>query len=182
MPDLDIDFSDEGASASSEYVRHKYGESSGCPDHHLRSMLAASGGPRCRRVMGFPIQEVDRIAKLIPRELGDGRSRWPVKTSLNSSRNAPVTLKSTATEIRRSASKALSVIPVSMPRHRDADGELSSHVPLAKGSKDVVTTQFNDEALLKLGLLKIDFLGLRTLTVIDEASKLVRQRTRRGLT
>jgi DNA polymerase III subunit alpha len=47
---------------------------------------------------------------------------------------------------------------------------------LAKGSKDVITTQFNDEALLKLGLLKIDFLGLRTLTVINEACKLVRQR------
>src|SRR6185295_20324981 len=54
-----------------------------------------------------------------------------------------------------------------------SDGDLTRYVPLAKGSKDVITTQYNDEALLKLGLLKMDFLGLRTLTVIDEATKLV---------
>src|SRR5262249_20724738 len=57
-----------------------------------------------------------------------------------------------------------------------SDGDLTRYVPLAKGSKEVITTQFNDEALLKLGLLKMDFLGLRTLTVIDDSCKLVRER------
>src|SRR4029077_13844385 len=58
-----------------------------------------------------------------------------------------------------------------------AKGDLTQYVPLAKGAKDVITTQYNDEALLKLGLLKMDFLGLRTLTVIHHASRLVRERT-----
>ena len=60
-----------------------------------------------------------------------------------------------------------------------AKGDLTQYVPLGRGSKEVITTQYNDEALLKMGLLKMDFLGLRTLTVIDGACRFINERHRR---
>ena len=70
MPDLDIDFSDEGRERVIQYVRNKYGEKSVAQIITFGSMLARLVVRDVGRVMGFPLSEVDRIAKLIPRELG----------------------------------------------------------------------------------------------------------------
>src|SRR6185295_1938070 len=173
MPDLDIDFSDEGRDRVIQYVRQKYGETSVAQIITFGSMLARLVVRDVGRVLGIPIQEVDRIAKLIPRELGT--------TIAMARKNVPELQQECKQNPEMEKLLGIAQRLEGLKRHTGvhaagivvADGELTQHVPLAKGSKDVITTQYNDEALLKLGLLKMDFLGLRTLTVIDEATKLV---------
>jgi DNA polymerase-3 subunit alpha len=176
MPDLDIDFSDEGRDRVIQYVRNKYGEKSVAQIITFGSMLARLVVRDVGRVMGFPLAEVDRIAKLIPRELGTTieMARKNVPELQKECKDNPEVEKLLATAQRLEGLK----------RHTGvhaagiviAKGDLTQYVPLAKGAKDVITTQYNDEALLKMGLLKMDFLGLRTLTVIHHASRLVRER------
>src|SRR5258706_5881558 len=128
------------------------------------------------RVMGFPLAEVDRIATLIRRELGTtiemARKNVPELQRECKSNPEVEKLLQTAQRLeglkRHTGVHAAGIVI--------AKGDLTQYVPLAKGAKDVVTTQFNDEALLKMGLLKMDFLGLRTLTVIHHATRLVRER------
>ncbi len=176
MPDLDIDFSDDGRERVIQYVRNKYGEKSVAQIITFGSMLARLVVRDVGRVMGFPLSEVDRIAKLIPRELGTTieMARKNVPELQQECKQNPEIEKLLQTAQRLEGLK----------RHTGvhaagiviAKGDLTQYVPLAKGSKDVITTQFNDEALLKLGMLKMDFLGLRTLTVISKACKLINQR------
>ena len=176
MPDLDIDFSDEGRERVIAYVRQKYGEKSVAQIITFGSMLARLVVRDVGRVMGFPLSEVDRIAKLIPRELGTTieMARKNVPELQQECKNTPEVEKLLQTAQRLEGLK----------RHTGvhaagiviAKGDLTQYVPLAKGAKDVITTQYNDEALLKLGMLKMDFLGLRTLTVIDHACRLIRER------
>src|SRR5882672_9461034 len=176
MPDLDIDFSDEGRDKVIQYVRQKYGATSVAQIITFGSMLARLVVRDVGRVMGFPLSEVDRIAKLIPRELGTtiemARKNVP-ELQQECKKNPEIEkLLQTAQRLeglkRHTGVQAAGIVI--------AKGDLTQYVPLAKGAKDVVTTQFNDEALLKMGLLKMDFLGLRTLTVIHHASRLVRER------
>ncbi len=176
MPDLDIDFSDGGRERVIEYVRNKYGEKSVAQIITFGSMLARLVVRDVGRVMGFPLAEVDRIAKLIPRELGTtiemARKNVP-ELQQECKRNPEIEkLLQTAQRLeglkRHTGVHAAGIVI--------AKGDLTQYVPLAKGAKDVITTQYNDEALLKMGLLKMDFLGLRTLTVIDFACRLVRER------
>jgi len=176
MPDLDIDFSDEGRERVIQYVRNKYGEKSVAQIITFGSMLARLVVRDVGRVMGFPLSEVDRIAKLIPRELG---------TTIEMARQNVPELQRECKQ-NPDVEKLLQVAQrlEGLKRHTGVHaagivigkGDLTQYVPLAKGAKDVITTQYNDEALLKMGLLKMDFLGLRTLTVIDHACKLVRER------
>ncbi len=178
MPDLDIDFSDEGRDRVIQYVRNKYGEKSVAQIITFGSMLARLVVRDVGRVMGFPLAEVDRIAKMIPRELGTtiemARKNVP-ELQAECKQNPEVEkLLQTAQRLeglkRHTGVHAAGIVI--------AKGDLTQYVPLAKGAKDVVTTQYNDEALLKMGLLKMDFLGLRTLTVIHHASRLIRERVK----
>ncbi len=177
MPDLDIDFSDDGRERVIQYVRAKYGEKSVAQIITFGSMLARLVVRDVGRVMGFPVSEMDRIAKLIPRELGTTieMARKNVPELAQECKKNPEVEKLLQTAQRLEGLK----------RHTGvhaagiviAKGDLTQYVPLARGAKEVITTQYNDEALLKLGLLKMDFLGLRTLTVIEHASRLVRERS-----
>ncbi len=180
MPDLDIDFSDEGREKVINYVRKKYGSESVAQIITFGSMLARLVLRDVGRVLEMPLAECDKIAKMIPKELG---------ITISSAMDQVPELK----QLYQSNSKVKQLIDVSqklegLKRHMGVhaagivivpttpDKDITHYVPLAKGSKDVITTQFNDEGLLKLGVLKMDFLGLRTLTVLDVAEKMVRAR------
>jgi DNA polymerase-3 subunit alpha len=176
MPDLDIDFSDDGREKVIAYVRNKYGEACVAQIITFGSMLARMVVRDVGRALGIPLTEVDRVCRLIPRELG---------TTLHSALGAVTELQ----QLYKADPQVKKLLDMAqklegIKRHSGvhaagtiiAAGELTQHVPLAKGSRDVVTTQYNDEALLKLGLLKVDFLGLRTLSVIRDAVLLVRER------
>ncbi|HMU95472.1 MAG TPA: DNA polymerase III subunit alpha [Elusimicrobiota bacterium] len=176
MPDLDIDFSDDGREQVIEYVRQKYGEACVAQIITFGSMLARLVVRDVGRVLDMPLPEVDKVTRLIPRELGitihSALQQVPdlqnlYKTDPNVKKLLDLAQRLEGLKRHTGVHAAGTII---------AAGALTEHVPLAKGSREVVTTQYNDESVLKLGLLKVDFLGLRTLTVIRDAVKLVRER------
>ena len=172
MPDIDVDFCYERRQEVIDYVGRKYGA-----DRVVQIVtfgtLAARGVIRdVGRVMDLPYVFVDNIAKLIPKELNITLDK-ALKTS---------------SELRKSYEEDPQVkelIDMSMrleglPRHTSmhaagvviSQKPVEEYVPLSLGSDGSVTTQFVATTLEELGLLKMDFLGLRTLTVIRDAEKL----------
>ena len=173
MPDIDIDFCYERRGEVFEYVTEKYGKGNVAQVITFGTMQAKAVVRDVARALGFSYPEADRIAKLIPFELN-----MTLKRALD--------LVPELKALYRLDPRIAQLIDTSrvlegLTRHASthaagvviADGDLSNYVPLFKTSDDQVTTGYAMEALEKIGLLKMDFLGLRTLTVIEEASKLI---------
>ncbi|MBD3271566.1 MAG: DNA polymerase III subunit alpha, partial [Elusimicrobia bacterium] len=176
MPDLDIDFSDEGREQVITYVKEKYGQNSVAQIITFGSMLARLVVRDVGRVLDIPLAEVDRVAKMIPRELG---------TTLRQSLNNVASLKSAvASDERLKKMMDIALKLEGVKRHTGvhaagiviAKDNITQFTPLSRGAKDVITTQYDGKILSRLGLLKVDFLGLRTLTVMDKTEKLIRKR------
>lgn len=176
MPDLDIDFSDEGRDRVIEYVKQKYGASCVAQIITFGSMLARGVVRDVGRVLEMPLPEVDRIANLIPRELG---------ITIDAAMSSVPELKQLYTsnpDVKKLIDLAKRL--EGLKRHTGvhaagtviAAGDITAYVPLCKNNHDIVTTQFDGDMLGKLGLLKVDFLGLRTLTVIRQAEEMIRGR------
>ncbi|MEP0828359.1 MAG: DNA polymerase III subunit alpha, partial [bacterium] len=175
MPDIDIDFADRGRDKIIEYVVQKYGESN-VAQIITFGTLAARGVVRdVGRVLGMPYSEVDKIAKMVPfavdmtldkamvqnpdlKALYDKDQR--IKKLIDLSR----TLEGLA---RHASTHAAGVVIAPKP--------LTEYVPLFRGSHDEITTQFDMTMIEEIGLLKMDFLGLRTLTVIQDCLQMVRE-------
>lgn len=175
MPDLDIDMSDAGRERVIDYVRQKYGKDKVSQIITFGTMKAKLALKDVARVMEIPVAESNRIAKMIP---NDPKMTLEKALEINELRNE-VTNNPQSKKLFEMARKI-----EGLKRHTGihAAGVLitkdavSEYVPLARGAKDVITTQFEGEPCSNLGLLKMDFLGLRTLTVIDNAEKMVRAR------
>ncbi|MFN0117157.1 MAG: DNA polymerase III subunit alpha [Elusimicrobiota bacterium] len=176
MPDLDIDFSDEGREQVIQYVKNKYGENCVAQIVTFGSMLARGVIRDVGRVLEMPLPEVDKIAGMIPKELGitiDG-----AMTQVSELRD----LYKKNPEVKRLIDLAKKI--EGLKRHTGvhaagtviSPGDITAYVPLSKNNKDIITTQFDGEMLAKMGLLKVDFLGLRTLTVIKDAVNLIKER------
>lgn len=176
MPDLDIDFSDDGRDQVIQYVRRKYGENSVAQIITFGSMLARGVVRDVGRVIDMPLSEVDKIAGLIPKELG-----MTIDTAMQTVRELKELYNSNP-DVKRLIDLARRI--EGLKRHAGVHaagtvicpGDITAFVPLSKNNNDIVTTQFDGDTLGKLGLLKVDFLGLRTLTVIRDAVQLVRER------
>lgn len=178
MPDLDIDFCAEGREKVIQYVREKYGGNSNVAQIITFGTMKAKAVIRdVGRVMNIPLSEVNKVAKLIPNTLNitlkQALEQEPALKALYENEKHIHELFDISKKLEglcRHASVHAAGIVIS-------DEPLTEYVPLAK-SGDVVTTQFYDEILVdKLGLLKADFLGVRKLTVIDKALKLIRETT-----
>ena len=176
MPDLDIDFCAEGREKVIRYVREKYGGDSNVAQIITFGTMKAKAVIRdVGRVMNIPLSEVDKVAKLIPNTLNitlkQALEQEPALKALYENEKHIHELFDISKKLEglcRHASVHAAGIVIS-------DEPLTEYVPLAK-SGDVVTTQFYDEILVdKIGLLKADFLGVRKLTVIDKALKLIRE-------
>lgn len=176
MPDLDIDFSDDGRDEVIQYVRRKYGESCVAQIITFGSMLARGVLRDVGRVLEMPLSEVDKIANLIPKELGitiDGAMqsvpelRQLYKTNPEVTRLIDLAKRLEGLKRHTGVHAAGTVI---------SPTDITAFTPLSKNNKDIITTQFDGETLGKLGLLKVDFLGLRTLSVIRDAVNLIRKR------
>jgi len=173
MPDLDIDFADAGREKVIEYVINKYGSKNCAQIITFGSMQARLVIRDVGRVMGFTPGETDRIAKMIP----FGTNIYSALQSVPELK----TLTNSDARLKKLISSSLKL--EGLKRHTGvhaagmviAKEEITKYSPLAKGSKDVVTTQYDGNILPKLGLLKVDFLGLRTLTIIDDAVKMIRR-------
>ncbi len=178
MPDLDIDFCAEGREKVIQYVRGKYGGDSNVAQIITFGTMKAKAVIRdVGRVMNIPLSEVDKLAKLIPNTLNitlkQALEQEPSLKALYENEKHIHELFDISVKLEglcRHASVHAAGIVIS-------DEPLTEYVPLAK-TGDVVTTQFYDEILVdKIGLLKADFLGVRKLTVIDKALKLIRETT-----
>ncbi len=174
MPDFDIDFSDERRDEIIAYVLEKYGA-----DHVAQIVtfgtMAARGALRdVGRAMGIPYGTVDQVAKLVPMELGMTLDKALKGSAFKEKYDSDAQVRALIDMARKVEG---------MPRHTSThaagvlitDKPVMEYVPLAKND-DVVVTQFTMTAIDELGLLKMDFLGLRNLSVIENAEKLICRR------
>ncbi len=175
MPDLDIDFSDDGREKVVQYVREKYGSSRVANIITYGTIKAKSAIKDVGRVMGIPLADVNSITKLIP---GDP------KATLFKSMNEVNELKEYQRDpkLKKMFDIALKVEGLRRQTGVHAAGvviskeDVTNYVPLAnRNNKDVITTQYDGNVLGTLGMLKVDFLGLRTLTIIETASEFIRK-------
>jgi DNA polymerase-3 subunit alpha len=175
MPDLDIDFADTGRDRVIAYVREKYGKECVAQIITFGSLGAKLVIRDVGRVLDMPLMQIDEIAKKIP--VGPN-------VHLHEAMQGPE-LQELAKDPQIKRLLELSLKLEGLKRHTGvhAAGTLitKEHVvkytPLAKGAKsEVVTTQYDGDICPKLGLLKVDFLGLRTLSIIDDAVKFVKSR------
>lgn len=173
MPDFDIDFCKERRGEVIDYVIRKYGA-----DHVAQIIafgtMAARGAIRdVGRALGIPYSNVDKIAKLVPNDLGITIEK---ALALNSELRG---LYENDSQVKNLIDIALAL--EGMPRHATmhaagvviTEQPVSNYVPLSKNDDNIVT-QFTMTTLEELGLLKMDFLGLRNLTVIDDAVKQIK--------
>jgi hypothetical protein len=174
MPDIDIDFCYERRQEVIDYVVGKYGSDHVAQIITFGTMAAHLAVRDVGRVLDIPYDEVDRIAKMIPLQL---RMTIGEALKINPDLKAAYDGSPVYRELIDMAMKL-----EGMPRHASThaagvlitDLPVTEYVPLQKND-DVVTTQFPMGALEELGLLKMDFLGLRTLTVIKDTIDAVRE-------
>jgi len=177
MPDIDIDFCYERRQEVIDYVVRKYGAENVAQIVTFGTLKAKAVVRDVGRVMDLPYALCDSISKMIPNDLGMTLEK-------------ALTMSNELRELYESDEQVKELIEVSkrlegLPRHSSMHAAgvvicqkpVDEYVPLSLGSDGSVTTQFVMTTLEELGLLKMDFLGLRTLTVIRDAVRLVEKNT-----
>ena len=174
MPDIDVDFCYERRDEVLRYVSEHYGVEHVAQIVTFGTMAARAAIRDVGRVFGMSYAEVDRVANLVPRALGvtlaDALKQKELKALYVSDANV-ARLIDTARALE------------GMPRHASThaagvvitDREVFSYVPLSVNG-DTIVTQFDMDTVAELGLVKFDFLGLRYLTIIADAERMVRTR------
>ncbi len=178
MPDIDIDFCFERRQEVIDYVVRKYGTDRVVQIVTFGTMAAKGVIRDVGRALDMPYSAVDVVAKMIPTDLG-----ITIEKALKQNKDLA--------ELYENDSEVKELIDMSLrleglPRHTSMHAagvviskeEVDKYVPLSRASDGTITTQFTMTTLEELGLLKMDFLGLRTLTVIQNAVKLVNKRIR----
>ncbi|MBU3666139.1 MAG: DNA polymerase III subunit alpha [Chthoniobacterales bacterium] len=175
-PDIDVDFCQARRGEVIEYVRQKYGERCVSQIVTFNQLGAKSVVRDVARVLGMSYGEGDRIAKMIPNELNitleTAKEKNPELKQAIQSEPATQQLWSYSTVLeglsRNAGIHAAGVVI--------GDRDLSEIVPLCRGKENEVVTQYSMEPLTDLGMLKMDFLGLKTLTVMRDAEGLIRRK------
>lgn len=176
LPDIDIDFQDDRRDEVIEYVRRKYGNDRVAQIITFGTMAARAVIRDVGRALNLPYAETDAIAKMIPPQPG-----ITISEAMDTVPDLRQAMERDDIRMLIETAQKLE----GMPRHSSVHAAgvvigkqpLWEHVPLGKTQDGVITTQYSMEALEALGLLKMDFLGLRTLTVIQKATRLVREST-----
>ncbi len=175
MPDVDIDFCKRRRGEVIDYVAKKYGNVGQIIT--FGKMKARAVVRDVGRVLGIPYAEADKIAKLIP-------------ATIDMTLDEALKIEPRLSEMARKDERVSHMLEIAralegFPRHASthaagvviSDQPLTEFLPLYRGSKDEVVTQFDMKAVEKMGLVKFDFLGLKTLTVIEDAIKIIEQRS-----
>jgi len=181
LPDMDCDFSKDRRDEVIQYVRERYGEENVCQILALGTMKARAAVRDVGRVLEMPYAEVDRLAKLIPAAPDMTLERaLEIEPRLREAiaadpRVAELFHYARAIEglSRHASTHAAGVVIASRP--------ITEFVPLYRNATGTITTQFQMGDVEKVGLVKFDFLGLRTLTAIHNALALIRERTGRAI-
>ncbi len=175
LPDIDIDFCIRGRQKVIDYVTRKYGRENVAQIITFGTMAARGVIRDAGRGLNMAYGEVDRIAKLVPFELG-----MTIDKAL-----------ATSPDLRRACEQDARVAQLievgkrleGLTRHASthaagvviAPKPITEYCPLYRSSKDEITTQYAMDSVEAIGLLKMDFLGLKTLTLIDDVARLVRE-------
>jgi DNA polymerase-3 subunit alpha len=175
LPDIDIDFCMNRRGEVIDYVTRKYGREQVAQIITFGTMQAKAAIKDVGRAMNMPFQDVDRIAKMVPQQLN-----ITLEQSLRASpqlqqayeneqqiRELIDTAKKLEGLVRNAGVHAAGVVIAPEP--------LTNLVPLHRTKNEEIVTAYDMKAIEKLGLLKMDFLGLTTLTILDDALKLIRQ-------
>lgn len=173
MPDFDIDFCYEGRQRVIDYVVRKYGTDRVAQIITFGTMAAKGAIRDVGRVMGIPYQAVDKVSKLLP------YGSVSLEDELKNNADLMVLYKNDS-DVRKMIDTAKKL--EGMPRHASthaagvviSDAPVSEYIPVQKNGEAIVTQYAKDE-LESLGLLKMDFLGLRNLTVIRDAENYIRK-------
>jgi len=175
MPDIDIDFCMRRRGEVIEYVRQKYGGESVAQIITFGTMAAKAVLKDAGRALDMPYGDVDKLAKLVPNQLNisleEALKQSPQLDSMREKDERVKELVEVALRLeglaRHASTHAAGVVISPRP--------LTEFVPLYKSNKDEITTQYDMNALERVGLLKMDFLGLTTLTVLDDAVAMIQQ-------
>jgi DNA polymerase-3 subunit alpha len=175
MPDIDIDFDDRNRDKVIDYVIGKYGKDSVAQIITFGTMQARGVLRDVARALNVSLSDADRIAKLVPRRLGitlkDAIQETP---ELKALQNSPDETMRQLVEhslvleglVRQPGIHAAGVVITPKP--------LTELIPIYKSAKDEIATQYDKDWVEKIGLLKMDFLGLTTLTILNDALALIR--------
>ncbi len=176
-PDIDVDFCQTRRPEVIDYVKRKYGERCVSQIITFGTLGAKSVIRDVGRVMGMSYGDVDRIAKMIPQELNITLASAKKK---NSELQAAIESDGAIAKLYESASR-LEGLTRGVGIHAAGvvigSADLSNYVPLTRGNADEVITQYAMSPLTELGMLKMDFLGLKTLTVVKDAVTLIHRHT-----
>jgi DNA polymerase-3 subunit alpha len=175
MPDIDVDFCMNRRGEVIEYVTRKYGREQVAQIITFNTMAAKAAIKDCGRAMDMPYGDVDRIAKLVPATVGvkledalekgsELRKAYDAEPQVKELIDTAMRLEGL---VRGAGVHASAVVIAPRP--------LTELVPLNKTKNDEIVTAYDMVAVEKMGLLKMDFLGLTTLTVIDDCLKLIEQ-------
>ena len=175
-PDVDIDFADYGRDMVIDYVKKKYGERSVSQIITFGRMLARAAVRDVGRVLDISYSEVDKLAKAIPhspditieramKEIPEFRQL--VESNENYKKVVEIAKKIEGL-VRNTSTHAAGVVI--------APGDIWEFTPLYRNADGSVSTQFDVKAIEELGLLKIDFLGLRTLTILKWTEEMIREK------
>jgi DNA polymerase III subunit alpha len=178
MPDIDLDFQDDRREEVIDYVNEKYG-----PDHVAQIITFGTLGARAAlrdtgRALGMSYAEVDRVARLVPMEITITLDRAMTESKeLNDAYHQDETVRNLVDSarklegtVRHASTHAAGVVISHDP--------LTEYVPLqmlGKGGQRAVMTQFHMGNIARLGLLKMDFLGLSNLTILSKATQIIKQ-------
>ncbi|MFZ0214125.1 MAG: DNA polymerase III subunit alpha [Candidatus Acidiferrales bacterium] len=179
MPDIDIDFCMRRRGEVIDYVRQKYGQENVAQIITFGTMAAKAALKDVGRALDMPYGEVDRLAKLVPNQLNisledalSGSSPLAVQRDSDERVKELIEVALRLEGLARHASTHAAGVVIS-PR------PLTDIVPLYRSTREEITTQYDMNALERIGLLKMDFLGLTTLTVLNDTVGLIQQN--RGL-
>ena len=176
MPDIDIDFDDERRPLVIEYIKEKYGRDCVCNIVTFGKMKAKGVLRDVGRVLGIPISEVETIIKIFD-ESGKKNLQEAYKDVKELHKKA---------EENRKYKKLFDIALVLEGKHRQhgihaagiviAPDDLTKYLPIQVGKESTVTTQYDMKCIDDMGLLKIDFLGLRNLSVIDRTVEMLKEK------
>lgn len=176
MPDIDIDFCKLGRDQVIRYVAERYGAENVAQITTFGRMEARAVVRDVGRVLGLPYDEVDRLAKLIPRgpgmDLEKAMAKEPKLGELARSNPQVQDLLDVALSleglVRHASTHAAGVVI--------SDRPIVEHVPLYRSQEGELVTQYDMKSVESIGLVKFDFLGLRTLTMMNDAVRLIARR------
>ena len=192
MPDIDIDFDDEGRGKVMEYVINKYGSNQVAQIITYGTMAAKSSIRDTARVLDLPLNDADRIAKLIPTmgKLGKifGKEETELKKKFRSDDMLKINQLLNIAETDDLEGRTVNMARVLEGSVRNTGihacgviitpDDITNFVPVATAKdSDLYVTQFDNSVVEDAGLLKMDFLGLKTLTLIKDAVEIVKART-----